>query len=420
MKDKCHVHLSLVTCLTNNSNTFNYNIRGFKLEEMNISEGLYFIRNNNYKIKTIAQHSEIQTEKGEELLFRIRKSKNNNFTIENPICNIEKTKNGISNLTNKLWYILSNKNTNNNIEDYILNKNDIIQFGESKYEIIEKHIEEKDKNGEDKKDIDKNGEDKKDIDKNGENNNNNINYVDLKDKYNIIKNNKSESIFKNITIKNIDYSNKNTDNLCRICFEGSSSIDNPKIILCNCHDYIHYECLKSWIKTKIIKRENAKKTVVSYNIKKFICEVCLKTYPFKFTISELNKEYSLIDLHYPIGYKYIVLESLGLVLDNNDNVISKLIHIVKLTGDNIIIGRKDYCDIAIMGNNVSREHAIIKYTNGDVFLENKSETLNTLVLVKRPIVIKENKIDLQVGRTIITANLINNENIKENIILDFD
>ena len=146
-EDKYGVHLLLATCLTNNINTFTYNIRGYKLEEMFIDEGLYFLRNNNYKIRTISQHSEIQTEKGEELLFRIRKSKNKNFTIQNPICNIEKSKKGISNLSNKLWYKLSNKNTDNNIEDYILNKNDIIQFGESKYEIIEKNIEEKDKNG---------------------------------------------------------------------------------------------------------------------------------------------------------------------------------------------------------------------------------------------------------------------------------
>ena len=394
MKDKYEVQLNLATCCKNNLNTIYYNTRGIKIEEMKISEGFYFIRHNNI-IKKISQHSEIHTEKGEELLFRIRKSKNKNFTIESPISNIEKTRNNILNLNNKLWYILSNKNTDNNIENYILSKNDIIQFGESKYEIVELYIEEKDKNAGDKKNKDKNAD-------------NNINYLDLNDQYNISKNNKSDSIF-NMIIINSEYSNNNQNNLCRICYDGSSSIENPKIKLCNCHDYIHYECLKAWLKTKINKRENGKKTVLTYIIKKFNCEVCLKTYPSKFKISEINKEYSLIDLDYPIGYNYIVLESLGFILGDNNNNTLKLIHVVKLTEDKIFIGRKDNCDIVDIGQNVSREHATIKYNNGDVILENLSKTFNTLVLVKKSIVIKEQKIDLQVGRTLITANLVNNK-----------
>ena len=151
------------------------------------------------------------------------------------------------------------------------------------------------------------------------------------------------------------------------------------------------------------------KKQLTYIIKKFNCEVCLKTYPSKFKISEINKEYSLIDLDFPIGYNYIVLESLGFILGDNNNNTLKLIHVVKLTEDKIFIGRKDNCDIVDIGQNVSREHATIKYNNGDVILENLSKTFNTLVLVKKSIVIKEQKIDLQVGRTLITANLVNNK-----------
>ena len=394
MKDDYNLHLSLATCITGEKDIFLYNVRGIKVEDMDISQGFYFVRQNKGKIAKISQHSDIKPDKGEELLFRIRKSKNKNYSIESPICKkMENNKKCISNLNNKLWYILkssSNKNRSNNIENYILNKYDIIKIGDSKYEIIEKNIEEKDNNEENDYD------------------DNNINYLDLNDQYNISKNNKSESIFNITKIKKADYKNENENNLCRICLDGSSSIENPKLILCNCHDFIHYQCLKAWIKTKLIKRENSKKTVNSYILKKFNCEVCLNPYPLKFEIPEIKKQYYLIDLPILIGQNYIILESLGIFLDNNE---IKMIHIVKLTDEYITIGRKEYSDIMDNNYHISKEHAVIKYNkkNGDVILENRSQNFDTLVLVKKPIIIKEKEIDLQIGKTIITANLINNK-----------
>lgn len=39
---------------------------------------------------------------------------------------------------------------------------------------------------------------------------------------------------------------------CRFCWDGQESDDNPLILACKCAGsvgYIHYECLKNWIKT---------------------------------------------------------------------------------------------------------------------------------------------------------------------------
>ena len=380
--DEYNMHLNLVTCFNEKTDIFKYNNKGIKLEDMNISEGYYFVRNKRNNIKKICQQSDIKTEKGEELIFRVRKSKKNDFTIENPLNKkMPKTINNIKSLNNKLWYVLKsekNENDSNNLDDYILNKNDIIKFGSSKYEVTEKHIENCD---------------------NIEKNNN-------KNKYDISNFNKnSQSLFQIPEIKDADYSNKNTKILCRICLDGESSVDNPKIRLCNCNDYIHYECLKRWIKTKIIKRENLKKTVLSYYLKKFNCDVCVKPYLLKFKISGVNdKIYSLIDLNLPTDQNYIVLESLGFTSHNNN---PKVIHIIKLIDSKIIFGKNEDSDIFDFGAYVSRVQAVIKYNNqnGDVILENKSKHYDTLVLVKNPIKINEKKIDFQVGRTIITANL---------------
>lgn len=392
-KEENYLHLSLATYFSINNDKNEYMVNGIKMENKCITKGYYFVRDNNYKIKKLSQHSEINEKNGEKLLFRVRKSKNNHFAIESPISKIfDKNKTSVNSLNDKLWYILkSNTNKNNNTEKYVLNKNDIIKLGEAKYEIIEKNIENKNKNDD------------------------TINYLDLNDQYNISKNNKSESIFNITTIKNVDYSNKNKNNLCRICFDGGSSLDNPKIVICNCHDYIHYECLKAWIKTKITTKENLKKTVLSYIIKKFNCDVCLKPYPLKFKISGVDREYSLVNLLLPIGSNYIVLESLGMFLNGNN--LGKIIHIVKLTDEYAIIGRKDTCDIIDLNRQISREHAAIKFNekNGDVILENRSKTFDTLILVKKPIIIKEKEIDLQTDKTIINAKLLNNYNnsIKE-------
>ena len=378
--DEYIMNLNLVTSLNDRKDIFNYKNKDIKKDDIQISKGYYFVINKN-NINKISQQSEIKTEKGDQLLFRIRKSKRGSFTIENPINKkMARSINNYNSLDNKLWYILksnTNNNKNNNLDDYILNKNDIIKLGTSKYEVIGKYIGDCNSN-----------------DKNIKQNKYNINNY----------NNNSQSLFKITEIKDSYYSKQTEDTVCRICFGEESSIDNPKVSLCKCNDYIHYECLKKWIKVNIKKRNNPKKTVLSYFLTKFYCEVCLKPYPLKFKISGINKEYFLIDLKMPITQNYIVLESLGLTIHNNN---LKVIHIIKLIDKEITFGKQNTCDIIDCGTYVSRIHAVFKYNNlnGDIILENKSKNFDTLVLIKNPIKINEQKVEFQVGRTIITSNL---------------
>ena len=60
--------------------------------------------------------------------------------------------------------------------------------------------------------------------------------------------------------------------------------ENPLVDLCKCTGgikYTHYICLKYWMQTKLSKKENEKKTVTSYNIKSFNCEICKTPFPCK-------------------------------------------------------------------------------------------------------------------------------------------
>jgi E3 ubiquitin-protein ligase DOA10 len=69
---------------------------------------------------------------------------------------------------------------------------------------------------------------------------------------------------------------------CKICYSNSDEESNPMINLCKCSgsiSSIHFNCLKKWMNTKLSTKENEKKTVVSYSMKSFNCEICMVPYP---------------------------------------------------------------------------------------------------------------------------------------------
>ena len=100
-----------------------------------------------------------------------------------------------------------------------------------------------------------------------------------------------------------------------------------------------------------------------------------------------------------------MFESLNQVKENCN---IKSIHVIQLTGDVIKIGRGHESDVRINDISVSRVHALLKYDNvtGRLLIRNLKSKFGTLVLLKKPLIIKDKKIDLQVGRTFIEAVLI--------------
>ena len=208
----------------------------------------------------------------------------------------------------------------------------------------------------------------------------------------------------NIIFFNINEEEDNINNKCRICFEIYSSEDNPKITLCSCKDYIHYECLKNIIRANIEFHENIKGTVKTYICNKFNCEECLMPYPLRFRIPNFNKTYELIDLKMPSELDYLIIESLDYIKEQNN---LKTIYLVQLSDDEFHIGRYDSNDIIDNDISVSRNHAVLKFNRekGKIYLENKSEKFGTLVLIKNNLKMKEKNINFQVGRTYINAKL---------------
>ena len=362
-----------------------------------LAESIYIAR-KKHDIKTLNSKEDLKKEE-EELLFNVKNDNKDEYILENPVPKmIQPTEKNINDLSNKIWYVLkndpnisnsSNQTITNTNDDYYLCKNDVIKLGRVKYSLNEINIPSRQNN----------------IDRS----------QPLSDptKYDIDALNKNtESVF-DFIFQAKDSSEYNDipddEKLCKICYsEDNDKENNPLVHLCNCNGglrFSHFECIKKWMETKLVTKENEKKTVKSYNIKSFNCEICKTPYPFKFKLNGIEKPFELIDLQKPTQCDYIILESLN-QMKENCNI--KSIHVIQLTGDELTIGRGHESDVRINDISVSRKHAVLKYNieDGTLLLRDLKSKFGTLILIKKPLLIKEKKIHLQIGRTYIEGGLM--------------
>lgn len=111
---------------------------------------------------------------------------------------------------------------------------------------------------------------------------------------------------------------------CKVCWDNTSTSENPLLNSCQCDGsvrYIHYECLKYWLKQKMAKKEE--KNLISYTWKQFECEICKKPYPYVFRSN--GKAYRLIDVEQdiPQDRNFLLLESL--TFEKNS---SRMVHLI--------------------------------------------------------------------------------------------
>ena len=232
-----------------------------------------FIARKKHEIMTVNNPKQLQDD--EELLFNVRHEDLNKFVLESPVpVRIQPNQKNINELSNKIWYILKNdpikSNNSNQViintnDDYYLCKNDVIKLGRVKYSLNEINIPSRQNNIDiappttdpTKYDID-------DLNKNTE------------PVFDFIFNAKDSSEYTDIP---------DDERLCKICYsEENDRENNPLVHLCNCNGglrFSHYMCIKRWMETKLQIKENDKKTVKSYNIKSFNCEICKTPYPCK-------------------------------------------------------------------------------------------------------------------------------------------
>ena len=188
---------------------------------------------------------------------------------------------------------------------------------------------------------------------------------------------------KEIKIKEIKEKDPKNKSICRICYGDDSTMENPLICPCICKGsmkYIHYDCLKNWLNSKIeedisVDSDNPEVEVISYNRKDISCELCKEKLP---DYIKYNDRYYNISFYKPKFEEFFVLESM-----RADKHKAKFIHILSLDKKNSInIGRANECELSISELSVSRFHCIIHKDEGELFLEDNSSKFGTLVLIQ--------------------------------------
>ena len=233
-----------------------------------------------------------------------------------------------------------------------------------------------------------------------------------KSKKNIILSNMN-TISQTNDAQNNKNNNNNNENIkstkqCRICYGEDSTDENPLIYPCICKNttkYIHYECLKKWLNSKIeedmsMDSETTEIEVISYNRKDISCEICKENLPDY--IKYKNRTYN-ISFYKPKYKEYIVLESM-----RADKHKAKFIHLISLDNkDSVHIGRANECELSIAELSVSRFHCILHKDDGEIYLEDNTSKFGTLVLVQNNNIIINNAmaLNLQINKTFIKIKI---------------
>lgn len=82
---------------------------------------------------------------------------------------------------------------------------------------------------------------------------------------------------------------------CRFCWGNEHTDEDPLIQSCSCSggvQFIHFECLRRWIKTKMASKESSRLKTFYWN--NFECEICKTPFPFKFKTKN-GLKYTLFD-----------------------------------------------------------------------------------------------------------------------------
>ena len=222
--------------------------------------------------------------------------------------------------------------------------------------------------------------------------NNNINCQVIKSSFKALKSTASfkkrkltDIIQKKILKNTGSISEKNSKPICRICLSEEHEENNPLIHPCNCDGtmkYIHLQCLKLLIQSKIKKTETESCKVFTF--KTLECEICKMVFPEKIRIK--GSIFSIIDFEKP-DKDYIILD--GLIKETPEE---KSIFIVHFKNKKEIkIGRATDANIRLSDISVSRAHAIISQYNDSFYLHDTNSKFGTLISAGNKFCILYNK-----------------------------
>lgn len=181
--------------------------------------------------------------------------------------------------------------------------------------------------------------------------------------------------------------------LCRFCLCEDSEENNPLITPCKCSGsmkYIHIDCLKNWLKSKITTKVMT--SMISYTYKQFSCELCLGLIPSKFKFK--SKQYDLLDMKIPSDCTYIIFEQV--IKDEQ----LKVFYLLMFNGRKALkIGRSNDSDFRLSDISISRHHADLFETPHGIYLDDNKSKFGSLYLLEHKLSIIYGKgVGIQIGK----------------------
>lgn len=216
---------------------------------------------------------------------------------------------------------------------------------------------------------------------------------------------------------------ENNPMACRICLMDQvdeDPINNTILAPCKCKGscgYVHYQCLRQWTDSKNITTESSNPGGLKNLYKKLFCEICKHDLPF--TMEIRGEQVDMLSGDKPCNGPYIILERIEGSLEK------RALFIVSDISEETWIGRSYSNKIVVNDISVSRIHASIKYENGKFLIFDNKSKFGTLVQVKEPIEVTNEKMVIQCGKTVVAFSLktekvkpieIENEGESENSI----
>ncbi|CAD8075974.1 unnamed protein product [Paramecium sonneborni] len=196
---------------------------------------------------------------------------------------------------------------------------------------------------------------------------------------------------------------------CRICFSKSGSISNPLFSPCKCigsMKYVHLNCLQIWIQQSIkIKNQQSS---IQYIWKKMECEICKMTLQSTYTYQ--GQIFCIMQIQKPV-VPYMIWK-----ITSDDKSKEGIIQVMELLDKSQIkIGRVPDCDIKLKDISVSRNHAFIKVIKSEnnkfkLLLQDNNSKFGTLLYAQSDKLLKyqlqyPQKVLYQIGRILIHVQI---------------
>eukprot|EP00828_Plagiopyla_frontata_P008501 TRINITY_DN14242_c0_g1_i1.p3 TRINITY_DN14242_c0_g1~~TRINITY_DN14242_c0_g1_i1.p3 ORF type:complete len:168 (+),score=24.62 TRINITY_DN14242_c0_g1_i1:340-843(+) len=157
--------------------------------------------------------------------------------------------------------------------------------------------------------------------------------------------------------------------------------------------YIHVLCLQKLLKKKVKKKTSTNIATIMW--KNLECDICKTQFPQEITVNNIT--YSCIKMPKPSS-TYIIFD----ILSQENNQIKGFYIINMSCKHSFMIGRGHETDVRITDITVSRQHAILNYSNEKFYIKDNNSKFGTLILLQEPFAINSinNNIIIQINRTI--------------------